>query len=206
MIVDKTRLWSSFSPKIIWLTYCRAHAYLSAKLEPSISPKDRSMDDKTIKENIEMMKDVLISHVPFAKAIGMEILDAAEGKAWMRVPYDKKLIGNPDTGVIHGGVITSALDNVSGVAVQLALPERMAIATLDLRIDYMKPATPEKDLTAYSECYKVTRNIAFVRGIAYHTDIDDPIATCVGAFMLAANRAMPTQEAVEKGLIAKGGS
>jgi len=164
------------------------------------------MDEKTIKENIGMMKDVLVSHVPFAKAIGMEILDAQEGKAWMRVPYDKKLIGNPDTGVIHGGVITSTLDNVSGVAVQLALPERMAIATLDLRIDYMKPATAGKDLTAFAECYKVTRNIAFVRGTAYHTDIEDPIATCVAAFMLAANRAMTPEDAIKMGLLEKEGN
>ena len=163
------------------------------------------MDDKTIKENIEMMRDVLISYVPFAKAIGMEILDAREGEAWIRVPYDEKLIGNPDTGVIHGGVITSALDNVSGVAVQLALPERMSIATLDLRIDYMKPATPHKDLTAHAQCYKVTRNIAFVRGTAYHSDIEDPIATCVGAFMLAANRAVIAPDAVAKGLPSKEG-
>ncbi|AWZ03200.1 MAG: PaaI family thioesterase [Parvibaculaceae bacterium] len=161
------------------------------------------MDDKTIKENLDLMRDVLISHVPFAKAIGMEILDAKEGEAWMRVPYDDKLIGNPDTGVIHGGVITSALDNISGVAVQLSLPERMAIATLDLRIDYMKPATPKLDLTTHAHCYKVTRNIAFVRGTAYHDDISDPIATSVGAFMLAANRSMSPGDAAEAGLIKK---
>jgi len=167
--------------------------------------KAKAMDEKTIKENLEMMREVLISHVPFAKAIGMEILDAREGEAWIRVPYDEKLIGNPDTGVIHGGVITSALDNVAGVAVQLALSERMAIATLDLRIDYMKPATPHEDLTAHAHCYKVTRNIAFVRGTAYHSDIEDPIATCVGAFMLAANRAVIAPDAVAKDLSSKEG-
>jgi len=161
------------------------------------------MDEKTIKENIDVLRDVLISHVPFAKAINMQILDAKEGQAWMSVPYDEKLIGNPDTGVIHGGVITSALDNVSGVAVQLALPERIAIATLDLRIDYMKPATPKLDLTTHAHCYKVTRNIAFVRGTAYHDDIEDPIATSVGAFMLAANRSLSLGDAAEQGLASK---
>ncbi|MBO6544407.1 MAG: PaaI family thioesterase [Alphaproteobacteria bacterium] len=149
------------------------------------------MDEKTIRENIDAMRNILISHVPFAQAIGMEIIDAKTSEAWMRVPYSDKLIGNPDTGVIHGGVITATLDNVSGVAVQLALPERMAIATLDLRIDYMRPATPGEDLTAHAHCYKVTRNIAFVRSTAYHDDVSDPIATSVGAFMLAANRAQP---------------
>lgn len=142
-------------------------------------------------ENIKMMKDVLIEHVPHAKALGMTILDAKPAQAWLSVPYDKKLIGNVETGVIHGGVITAMLDNACGVAVQLALPERVSIATLDLRIDYMKPATPGETLVGHAHCYKVTRNIAFVRGTAYHTDPGDPIATCVGTFMLAANRATP---------------
>jgi acyl-coenzyme A thioesterase PaaI-like protein len=59
------------------------------------------------------------------------------------------------------------------------------IATLDLRIDYMKPATPGRDLLARAECYKVTRNVAFVRGVAYHDDPSDPIATTVATFMLS---------------------
>lgn len=142
-------------------------------------------------EHIEMMKDVLIEHVPHAKAIGLKVENAKRGEAWLSVPYAEKLIGNPATGVIHGGVITSLLDNACGIAVQLALPARNSIATLDLRIDYMKPATPKLDLMAHTHCYKVTKNIAFVRGTAYHTDEDDPIATCVGTFMLAANRATP---------------
>ncbi|MAB15095.1 PaaI family thioesterase [Parvibaculum sp.] len=142
-------------------------------------------------EQIRMMKDVLIEHVPHARALGMKVEDAARGEAWLSVPYNEDLVGDIETGVLHGGVITAMLDNACGIAVQLSLPERIAIATLDLRIDYMKPATPKLDLNAHTHCYKVTKNIAFVRGAAYHEDEEDPIATCVGNFMLAANRAMP---------------
>ncbi|MFA7638076.1 MAG: PaaI family thioesterase [Parvibaculum sp.] len=142
-------------------------------------------------EHIALMKDVLIQHVPHARALNMNVVNAKRNEAWLSVPYDERFIGNPETGVIHGGVITSLLDNACGIAVQLALPERLSIATLDLRLDYMKPATPKLDLTGHAHCYKVTKNIAFVRGTAYHTDENDPIATCVGTFMLAANRATP---------------
>lgn len=157
--------------------------------------------DDITEEHIALMKDVLIQHVPHARALGMNVVNAKRGEGWLSVPYREDLIGNPQTGVIHGGVITSLLDNACGIAVQLALPERMSIATLDLRIDYMKPATPKLDLMAHTHCYKVTTNIAFVRGTAYHTDENDPIATCVGTFMLAANRATPmpiTPEAAEE--------
>ncbi len=146
---------------------------------------------KLTPQAIQNMKDVLIQHVPHARALGLTIVDAKPGHSWLSVPYDEKFIGNVETGVIHGGVITTMLDNACGTAVQLALPERMSIATLDLRIDYMKPATPGLALMGHAHCYKVTRNIAFVRGTAYHTDEADPIATCVGTFMLAANRATP---------------
>lgn len=146
-------------------------------------------------DNVQMMKEMLIQHVPLARALGLSIKDVKQNEAWLTVPYDKKLIGNVETGVIHGGVITAMLDNACGVAVQLALPERMSIATLDLRIDYMKPATPGETLMGHAHCYKVTKNIAFVRGTAYHTDEADPIATCVGTFMLAANRAAPIEYA-----------
>ncbi len=148
-------------------------------------------------DSIQQRLDDAIAHVPHALAVGMKLVNAERGgKAWAKIPYDEKLVGNPDTGVIHGGVITTLLDNTSGIAVQLALPERMSIATLDLRIDYMKPATPGEDLLAYAHCYKVTNTIAFVRGVAYHDDRSDAIATSVGAFMLAANRAVIHKDSV----------
>ena len=159
------------------------------------------MDDEKIRESVEAMRHALVDHVPYAKAIGMTVTDAREGQAWLAVPYADKLVGNPDTGVIHGGVVTSLLDNASGIAVQLALDELTSIATLDLRIDYMKPATAGADLKAHAHCYKVTKNIAFVRGTAYHTDPEDPIATSVAAFMLAANRATPPSVAARQGAL-----
>ncbi|HUD53339.1 PaaI family thioesterase [Parvibaculum sp.] len=149
-------------------------------------------------ETMLAMKDMLMQHVPHMKALGVEIVDAATAQAWLRVPYDEKLIGNIETGVIHGGVITTLLDNSCGMAVQLAMNEPTSIATLDLRIDYMKPATPGLALTAHAHCYKTTRNIAFVRGTAYHTDAEDPIAACVGTFMLGANRTVPSSVAAAK--------
>ena len=113
----------------------------------------------------------------------------------MTVPYAEHLVGDPDSGVLHGGVITAALDNASGHAVRKHAdlgPEQM-MATLDLRIDYMKPATPQKDLIVEAECYKITRNVAFVRGTAFHDNPDDPVATSVATFMLG-TRSTPREE------------
>jgi uncharacterized protein (TIGR00369 family) len=106
----------------------------------------------------------------------------------MRLPYHPQLVGNPETGVLHGGAITALIDACCGAAVFMALAKPAFIATLDLRIDYLAPATPGRDVYADIECYKLTRNIAFVRGCGYHDRADDPIAAAAGSFMLRTSR------------------
>ncbi len=131
--------------------------------------------------------DEPLSHTsPHGQAIGLTLKGVEEGRLIIRVPYADHLVGDPDTGVIHGGVITAALDNASGWSVRIKedWEEGMSMATLDLRIDYMKPATPGEDLLISAECFKKTKNIAFVRAVAFQDDIDDPVATSTASFML----------------------
>ncbi len=124
--------------------------------------------------------------VPHVRELGIELVEVGEGTLTIRLPYHDRLVGNPETGVLHGGVITTLIDSVCGFAVSTTLTEIVPLATLDLRIDYLKPATPESDLFARAHCYKVTRYVAFVRGVAYHDDPDDAIANAVGAFVIGA--------------------
>jgi uncharacterized protein (TIGR00369 family) len=125
-----------------------------------------------------------IDLVPHNQALGIETVEIERATALLKLPYDVKLIGNPDTGTIHGGAITALLDAASGTAVFTALAEWAPIATLDLRIDYMRAAEPNRDVLCRARCYKVTRNVAFTRAVAYHDSEDDPIAAAAGTFML----------------------
>ena len=124
---------------------------------------------------------------PHALAIGMVLEQHGNQRCTLRIPYSDHLIGDPDTGVIHGGVITAALDNASGMAVRMGDEgpvENVTMATLDLRIDYMRAANPGKDLYAEAECYKTTPQVAFVRAVAYDITAEDPVATSVATFMI----------------------
>lgn len=121
---------------------------------------------------------------PHARSLGIKLVEARGHEAWVKLPYDPRFIGNPETGVIHGGVMTALLDNVCATAVLAALGTLTPIATLDLRIDYMRPATPGKDVIAHGACYKAGQLIAFTRGTAYHDSPEDPIATAAAAFMI----------------------
>jgi uncharacterized protein (TIGR00369 family) len=124
----------------------------------------------------------------YGRASGLRIDRAEHGEAWSSLPYQAVFVGDIESGVIHGGVVTAMLDESCGMAVQLALDGSRSIATLDLRIDYQKPAKPGIDIKAHAICYHVTRSIAFVRATAYQETEDDPVATAAACFMVGANR------------------
>ena len=115
----------------------------------------------------------------------MVIEDIGDNWARMSLPYDKRFVGNPETGVLHGGVITALLDACSGAAVFTSLPRMQPIATLDLRIDYLRPAEAGRTVTAKATCYHLSKNVGFARAVAYHDDEQQPIATAAGTFMVA---------------------
>lgn len=138
------------------------------------------------------------SAVPHNAALGLKAVDCGPDSATLRLPYAEKLVGNPETGVLHGGAVTSLMDATSGMAVFMKLQKPTRIATLDLRIDYLKPATPEQDVHARCHCYKVTRQVAFVRGLAYHDDPDDPIASSAGTFMIFREGKSAVAEKIEE--------
>ena len=141
--------------------------------------------------NLDMMRQFasqMMNASPQANAIGMETMSIDLGEAVLRVPFRPELVGNPDTGVIAGGVVTTLLDHSCGQAAMAAMSTFSSLATLDLRIDYMRPAAPGADIFCHAHCYKLTRSVAFVRAQAYDRDRDDPVATAQAAFMLTSGR------------------
>jgi len=125
----------------------------------------------------------VLDGIPHGKEIGLRLISAEDGVARMMVPFDSRLIGDPATGVLHGGVVTTLLDTCCGAAV-LSVKERPAsTATLDLRVDYMRSARSGSAVFAEAECFRITRAVAFVRAVAFEEDKADPVAAATGAFM-----------------------
>jgi uncharacterized protein (TIGR00369 family) len=132
-------------------------------------------------------RNELMSHTPHAHYLGLRVVSTAPCEATLMLPYRKELIGDPTRGVVFGGVITTLLDHTSGLAVACAMETFKAIATVDLRVEYLRAAEPGHDLYARVHCYKTTRNVAFIRGSAWEREPEDPFASCLGTFMLGAN-------------------
>lgn len=122
--------------------------------------------------------------IPHSKALGLKIIAVRRGFGSMQLDWREELIGNPETGVLAGGPLTALMDSCCGMSVATMLKEPAPFATLDLRIDYVRPATPGQAVIAEAECYRITRSVAFTRAFAHHGDAKDPIAAAAGTFML----------------------
>ena len=121
---------------------------------------------------------------PWANEMGFEVTRIEKGHVWGVQPFAEHLVGDVEAQVIHGGAITTLLDNLSGMACAASLEEFRFVATLDLRIDYMRPAESGRDILAEAECYHVTKSVAFCRAWAYHENREKVIATAQGAFAI----------------------
>ncbi len=122
--------------------------------------------------------------MPHFQALQMQLEDIGDGVAEISMPYDKKFIGDPQTGVISGGAVSALMDTSSGAAVMCHPVATMGTATLGLRIDYMRAATPGQKITARAECFHVTRSVAFVRATAFDEDRAHPVASATGTFTI----------------------
>lgn len=127
----------------------------------------------------------LASGAAHTHALGFAFEGREGDRVRIRVPYREDLIGDPETGVLAGGLVTTLLDHVGGLAVWMGLDAFRPLATLDLRVDYMRAATPGRDLLAEARCYRLTRNIAFVRAWAFEDDPSDPVAAAQSAYMVS---------------------
>ncbi len=132
-------------------------------------------------------REEMVSYTPHAQHLGMRVVEMGPRFAVVMLPYRAELIGDPTRGVVFGGAITTLLDHGSGIAVACAIETLRPIATIDLRVDYLRAAEPGKDLYARVECYRVTRNVAFVRGTAHDGNPAEPFASSVATMMLGAN-------------------
>jgi uncharacterized protein (TIGR00369 family) len=142
-------------------------------------------DETPFWERMAQNASMMIAGTPQAQALGMRVVLIEKARAVVEVDWRPDLVGDPETGVIASGVVTTLLDNTCGVAAFAALTSPTSTATLDLRIDYMRPAKKGATIRADAHCYRMTRSVAFVRAFAFDGDDEtDPVASAQAAFMM----------------------
>jgi uncharacterized protein (TIGR00369 family) len=139
-------------------------------------------DDPSMTDLKAQLARQFIEAIPHSRALGMQLLAIGDGEAEIMMPYDARFVGDPVSGVMHGGAVSALMDTCGGAAVMSHPQAPAGTATIDLRIDYMRPATPGQAIRAKASCYQITRSVAFVRAIATDDDDSRPVATATGAF------------------------
>jgi uncharacterized protein (TIGR00369 family) len=132
---------------------------------------------------LEALRTHLTKAIPHAHACGMQIVEIESTHATLSMPYRESWLADTERGLIHTGAITTLIDTACGVALMAAAGQFERVATLDLRLDYLRPAVAHKTLHARAECFRMTATIAFVRAMAWQDDREQPCAISQAAFM-----------------------
>ncbi|WP_309661352.1 PaaI family thioesterase [Sphingomonas sp.] len=126
----------------------------------------------------------LARKIGHGRALGMEFKDSGDNWTELCLPWREELVGVPDSGLLASGAIVSLIDTASGTAIWAALGKFIPLATIDMRIDYLRPAFKGESVFARCECTKLTSRIAFTRGTAHVGDPAKPIAYSASTFMI----------------------
>lgn len=134
---------------------------------------------------LDDLSRTFVAGTPHMRESGMAITALSTGRGTMVLPARADWVGDPVRQVLHPGVLTVLADSACGLAVGAALDKRVPYATLDLRMDYLRPAGPDHDVHCEAHCYRLTRSVAFARADVWQADRSQPIATAQATFMLS---------------------
>jgi uncharacterized protein (TIGR00369 family) len=98
-----------------------------------VEPSERS---EITDEQKQYAADVLHS-LPFAKLIGMRLVDLKVGEATLKMEMRDDL--QQPSGVLHGGVTATLIDTAMAFAMRTQLPLDQNTATIDLTVHYLRP-------------------------------------------------------------------
>jgi uncharacterized protein (TIGR00369 family) len=128
----------------------------------------------------------IMGRIPHCEELGIVAESFAPPRLTMRLPYRDNLVVDAETGILHGGAVTTLVDTAAGLLAMAAVRPAHSVATLDLRLDYLRPGLRGQDILCTAEVYRATRTIVFVRAHALQADDEREIASALGTFMIIA--------------------
>ncbi|CAN5180576.1 hypothetical protein BH10PSE13_BH10PSE13_17210 [soil metagenome] len=129
--------------------------------------------------------EVLAGALPLGHPGWLKLQLHAAGPDWIELAMNwrEDLVGDPDTDVLASGPVLALMDNACGAALWMKRGKFGQQLTVDLRVDYMRPALAGSKIIARAEVYRMTRQVAFIRGIGYENDPADPVCNVAATFM-----------------------
>lgn len=130
----------------------------------------------------ELFKDFIEKRIPFNAFLGLRVEAMEEGRVVVRLPFREELVGDVFRPALHGGAIAATVDATAGAAASTFVTVKDRMSTIDLRIDYLRPA-PKKDLLATATVRRMGSRVAVVNILVTVADEQTkPIAEGRGVF------------------------
>lgn len=134
----------------------------------------------------------LIDAVPHNHWLGMEVAVCAEGRISLALPAAAQIC-HAGAGV-HEGALVALMDAACGSLPMTVLEDRRRTATLDLRLDFLRPASAGAAILCDAELVAMSSDIAVLRGVAHDGDPRNPVAIGLGSFAIFRRAAQPDPE------------
>lgn len=127
------------------------------------------MEFETWLEHIKMFTE---EKILFNRSMGLKVKHLELGQAVLRLPFREDFVGDPFRPALHGGVTSFLIDIAAGMAVLTRLKPEDRCSTLDLRVDYLRPAQL-KDLIARATVSRAGSRVMVTQVVVYHKDDEE---------------------------------
>jgi uncharacterized protein (TIGR00369 family) len=137
----------------------------------------------------DVLKQVMEEVIPFNRYLGVRATAVRKGFARLEVPFRDELVGDPLRPALHGGVLSAVADAAGGAAVWVSVDDdRARISTIDLRIDYLRPARLET-LVAEATVVRLGNRVGVADVRLFHPDTEtETIATGKGVYNIVVKK------------------
>ncbi len=120
------------------------------------SRMERSPDELAL--HLSLVTKIMTEWVPFNTFLGLRVEHLTEGHAVLVLPFRPELVGDSARPALHGGVLSALADTCGGTAVWTAVGPDDRVSTIDLRVDYLRPA-PLEELLATADVLRVGNRV-----------------------------------------------
>jgi len=147
-------------------------------------------------EFVSVVREIFSEKIPFIKVLGLKVESISYERVRVSFQMRDELMGNYKRGMLHGGVISSVIDAVGGLAALMGAQEKMRGKTLatrldklgrgstiDLRVDFLRPGMG-KWFVATAYALKTGNKIVVTR-IELNNDQDDLVAIGTCSYFVA---------------------
>jgi uncharacterized protein (TIGR00369 family) len=111
---------------------------------------------------LELLR-LMEEHSPFNRLLGLRGESIEPGRVRMTLPVREDFVGDPSRPALHGGVVSALVDTAGGAAAWSALDPGESVSTVDLRVDYIEPATLGEPLRAEAVLLRKGNRVCHVR-------------------------------------------